>query len=99
MAYSKNKIAKISIVILMLLSLFLSIKYYKVTDEFESFIEIDEEFGLLGFFFGACISSATMYSNEWPTSAAQKATEDLCVFDYHHLMFCTIQKKVAACFG
>lgn len=42
MAYSKNKTAKISILILMLLSLFLSIKYYKVTDEFESFIEISE---------------------------------------------------------
>ena len=42
MAYSKNKIAKISIIVLMLLSLFFSIKYYKVTDEFENFIEISE---------------------------------------------------------
>lgn len=40
MALSKNKIAKISIIVLMLLALFFSVKYYKVTDEFENYVEI-----------------------------------------------------------
>lgn len=42
MALSKNKIAKISIIVLMLLALFFSVKYYKVSDEFENYIEISD---------------------------------------------------------
>ena len=39
MALRKNKITKISILILMLLSLFLGVKYYKVLDEFNAYVE------------------------------------------------------------
>lgn len=42
MPFSKNKIAKITIIILMLLSLFFSIKYYKVSDEYENYVEISD---------------------------------------------------------
>ena len=39
MARRKNKITKISILILMLLSLFLGVKYYKVLDEFNAYVQ------------------------------------------------------------
>lgn len=39
MPFSKNKIAKVAIILLMLLALFFSVKYYKVSDEFENYIE------------------------------------------------------------
>ena len=39
MARRKNKITKISILILMLLSLFLGVKYYKVSDDFNAYVE------------------------------------------------------------
>lgn len=42
MTLSKNKIAKISIIVLMLLALFFSVKYYKVSDEFENYIETSD---------------------------------------------------------
>ena len=39
MTRRKNKITKISILILMLLSLFLGVKYYKVSDDFNAYVE------------------------------------------------------------
>ena len=39
MTRRKNKITKISILILMLLSLFLGVKYYKVLDEFNAYVQ------------------------------------------------------------
>ena len=42
MALRKNKIAKISILILMLLSLFLGFKFYKVSDDFDKYVEISD---------------------------------------------------------
>lgn len=39
MALRKNKITKISILILMLLSLFLGVKFYKVSDDFNKYVE------------------------------------------------------------
>jgi hypothetical protein len=42
MTHRKSKIIKISALILMLLSLFLSIKYYKVSDEFDNYIVTSE---------------------------------------------------------
>ena len=42
MAIKKNKIKKISILILMLLLLFFSVKYYKVKGEFAQFKETSE---------------------------------------------------------
>ena len=39
MALRKNKITKISILILMLLSLFLGVKYYKVSDDFNAYVQ------------------------------------------------------------
>ena len=39
MARRKNKITKISILILMLLSLFLGVKYYKVSDDFNAYVQ------------------------------------------------------------
>ena len=42
MALRKNKITKISILILMLLSLFLGVKFYKVSDDFNKYVESSE---------------------------------------------------------
>jgi hypothetical protein len=42
MALRKNKITKISILVLMLLSLFLGVKYYKVSDDFNKYVENSE---------------------------------------------------------
>jgi len=42
MSSRKNKITKISIIILMILALFLSVKYYKVSDDFDNYIEVSE---------------------------------------------------------
>ena len=42
MALRKNKITKISILVLMLLSLFLSVKYYKISDDFNKYVENSE---------------------------------------------------------
>lgn len=42
MSLKKNKIAKISILILMLLLFFLSVKFYKVSDDFNQYVEISE---------------------------------------------------------
>ena len=42
MALRKNKIAKISTLILMLLSLFLGFKFYKVSDDFDKYVEISD---------------------------------------------------------
>lgn len=39
MTRRKNKITKISILILMLLSLFLGVKYYKISDDFNAYVE------------------------------------------------------------
>ena len=39
MTRRKNKITKISILVLLLLSLFLSVKYYKVLDEFNAYVQ------------------------------------------------------------
>lgn len=42
MSSRENKITKISIIILMMLALFLSVKYYKVSDDFDNYIEVSE---------------------------------------------------------
>lgn len=42
MALRKNKITKISILILMLLSLFLSVKYYKISGDFNKYVDNSE---------------------------------------------------------
>jgi hypothetical protein len=42
MARRNNKITKISILVLMLLSLFLGVKYYKITDDFDYYVENSE---------------------------------------------------------
>lgn len=42
MTRRKNKITKISILVLMLLSLFLSVKYYKISDDFASYTKNSE---------------------------------------------------------
>lgn len=42
MALRKNKITKISILVLMLLSLFLGVKYYKISDDFNKYVENSE---------------------------------------------------------
>ena len=42
MTLRKNKITKISILVLMLLSLFLGVKYYKVSDDFNDYVENSE---------------------------------------------------------
>lgn len=42
MTLRKNKITKISILILMLLSLFLGVKFYKVSDDFNKYVESSE---------------------------------------------------------
>jgi hypothetical protein len=42
MALRRNKITKISILILMLLSLFLGVKYYKISDDFNKYVESSE---------------------------------------------------------
>ena len=42
MTRRKNKITKISILVLLLLSLFLSVKYYKISDDFKAYTENSE---------------------------------------------------------
>lgn len=42
MTRRKNKLAKISILVLLLLSLFLGVKYYKISDDFNNYVEISE---------------------------------------------------------
>ena len=42
MTRRKNKITKISILVLLLLSLFLSVKYYKISDDFKDYTENSE---------------------------------------------------------
>ena len=42
MTLRKNKITKISILILMLFSLFLGVKYYKISDDFNKYVESSE---------------------------------------------------------
>lgn len=42
MTLRKNKITKISILVLMLLALFLGVKYYKVSDDFNDYVENSE---------------------------------------------------------
>ncbi|WP_333807492.1 hypothetical protein [Flavobacterium sp.] len=42
MALRKNKITKISILVLLLLSLFLGVKYYKVSDDFNNYVQNSE---------------------------------------------------------
>ncbi len=42
MALRKNKITKIGIMVLLLFSLFMSVKFYKVSDDFDNYIEVSE---------------------------------------------------------
>ena len=42
MTRRKNKLTKISILVLLLLSLFLSVKYYKISDDFKAYTENSE---------------------------------------------------------